>query len=299
MNRVFVLGSINIDISMETDGFPVIGETMLGGSVDYYMGGKGGNQAVAAARIGGRVSLTASVGGDTFGEKALEHLRAEGVDTRFVTVKDGAFTGIASIFRIHSDNAIIVFPGANMLLSETAELVEAFNDKDIFVAQLEVPLEMIRQGLYYAKKTNVQTIIDPAPFHADIVNMLDEIDIITPNETEFEGLIGHTLKEQDMEEAMLEWAENHDTQLIVTRGSQGVSYVVDSEVRTISAVKDIEVLDTTGAGDTFTGTLAAFLAEGMPYETAIETANICAALSTTKIGAQTGMPTRAELRHFK
>ncbi|MEI5993850.1 PfkB family carbohydrate kinase [Candidatus Enterococcus mansonii] len=166
------------------------------------------------------------------------------------------------------------------------------------MTQLEIPLETVGKGLRIAKEKGAVTILNPAPFDDRIVRHLDVIDIITPNETEFEGLIGHGVDETELETEMLAWSKKHQTKLIVTRGAQGVSYVWNDEVITIPACK-IEVLDTTGAGDTFNGILAALLSRKTDYQEAIRLASIGASLSTTKIGAQTGMPTQKQLDKIK
>lgn len=295
MAKITVLGSINIDMVMETDRFPRVGETIMGNTMYYFMGGKGSNQAVAAARAGAAVSLRASVGGDTFGEKALAHLKDEGIDTTGISVVDNIFTGTASIFRIQRDNAIVVLPGANMLQKPLAS--ESLTKDEILLTQLEIPLDSVRESLAAAKAKGITTILNPAPFNAAIVEMLDDIDIVTPNETEFEGMVGHPVADADIEVEMLKWAKSHDTRLIVTRGGQGVSFVEGDTVVTIPTI-DVEVLDTTGAGDTFNGSLAAFLATGTDFAEAVRQASIYASISTTKLGAQTGMPTPEEVAEF-
>lgn len=295
MGEVIVVGSINIDMVMSTDRMPKIGETILGEDMNYFMGGKGANQAVAAARMGLPVKLMGSVGDDSFGERALKHLAKESVDTSQITIEKNIFTGIASIFSIDGDNSIVVMPGANMLLEITEEFKKHVGEKDVVLAQMEVPVETIHKSFVIAHEKKAMTILNPAPYQEGFLDFIDLIDIITPNETEFESMIGKEIDSRNLEDEMIRWSQEHHTTLILTRGSEGVSFVKDNKVHTIPAHK-AKVKDTTGAGDTFNGILASLLAKEYSLEEAIKDANYGAAISTTKIGAQTGMPTFAELR---
>ncbi|MBO0440562.1 ribokinase [Candidatus Enterococcus ikei] len=299
MKKVIVLGSINMDMVMETDRLPKVGETLLGESIDYYVGGKGANQAVAAARVGANVSLIGKIGDDTFGSKVYKHLEREKVDVTAVTSEKNIFTGVASIFKLKEDNAIVVLPGANMLLSDIVdELNEKVNAQDVLLTQLEIPVETVKKGLASAKDKGAITILNPAPYNEAVIDMLPFVDIITPNETEFEGLLGYSITDPaQFEEEMLNWSLQNKTQLIVTRGGQGISYTTKNEVVTIAAEK-VPVVDTTGAGDTFNGILAACLAKGMTVSEAVKLSGKGATLSVTKLGAQTGMPTLAEINAF-
>lgn len=299
MNKVVVLGSINMDMVMETKRLPKVGETLLGETIDYYVGGKGANQAVAAARVGAEVSLVGKIGDDTFGSKVYQHLKNEKIDMTAVTPEQNIFTGVASIFKLKEDNAIVVLPGANMLLSDVDELLsKKINAGDVLLTQLEIPLETVKRGLALTKNEGGVTILNPAPYNEKVLEMLPFVDIITPNETEFEGLLGHEISGPDkFEEEMLNWAKQNQTQLIVTRGALGISYTTENEVITIPA-KKVNVVDTTGAGDTFNGILAACMTQGIDIAKAIELAGNGATLSVTKLGAQTGMPTLAEIEAF-
>lgn len=299
MNKVVVLGSINMDMVMETERLPKVGETLLGETIDYYVGGKGANQAVAAVRVGAEVSLVGKIGDDTFGSKVYQHLKNEKIDMTAVTSEQNIFTGVASIFKLKEDNAIVVLPGANMLLNDADELLsEKINTGDVLLTQLEIPLETVKRGLALAKDKGGLTILNPAPYNEKVVEMLPFVDIITPNETEFEGLLGHEISDiNKFEEEMLNWAKQNQTQLIVTRGAFGISYTTENEVITIPA-KKVNVVDTTGAGDTFNGILAACITQGVDIAKAISIAGNGATLSVTKLGAQTGMPTMAEIEAF-
>ncbi|EOH99960.1 ribokinase [Enterococcus haemoperoxidus ATCC BAA-382] len=299
MNKVTVLGSINMDMVMETDRLPKVGETLLGDSINYYVGGKGANQAVAAARIGVDVALIGKIGDDTFGSKVYKHLEKEKVDVSAVTSEKNIFTGVASIFKLQEDNAIVVLPGANMLLGDiNEELNEKIKAEDVLLTQLEIPIETVKKGLALAKDKGAITILNPAPYNESVIDMLPFVDIITPNETEFEGLLGHSITDtMQFEKEMLDWSKTNDTQLIVTRGGDGISYTAENNVITIPAEK-VTVVDTTGAGDTFNGILAACLAKGMTVSESVEISGKGATLSVTKLGAQTGMPTLTEIAAF-
>ncbi|OEG13158.1 ribokinase [Enterococcus termitis] len=288
-----------MDMVMETDRLPKIGETLLGETIDYYVGGKGANQAVAASRVGAEVSLIGKIGNDTFGSKVYKHLENEQVDVSAVTYEENIFTGVASIFKLKEDNAIVVLPGANMLLTDIdSELNEKINTGDVLLTQLEIPVDTVKRSLQLAKNKGATTILNPAPYTEKVIEMLPFVDIITPNETEFEGLLGHDITEAgQFEKDMLEWSKANATQLIVTRGGSGISYTTDNDVITIPA-EQVKIVDTTGAGDTFNGILAACLAEGLTISEAITLSGKGATLSITKLGAQTGMPTMSEIEHF-
>lgn len=297
MGKIVVLGSLNMDLVMGTDRLPQIGETILGESIDYMIGGKGSNQAVAASRMGNEVALLGCVGADTFGEKLLKHLEKETLDLSHVNRIENIFTGIANIFKLPEDNAIVVIPGANSLVDESylMEHVRVIEEADVILCQLEIPIETVAKGFQIAKEQGKITILNPAPFNKKVLDLLPYVDVITPNETEFEGLIGRQLEsDKDLENAMRVWAKEHHTKLIVTRGSKGSSYVENDQLISLAAIK-AESVDTTGAGDTFNGILASELSLGVQMKEAVRMATTGASLSVTKFGAQTGMPTRYEV----
>ncbi|WP_347565094.1 ribokinase [Candidatus Enterococcus moelleringii] len=214
--------------------------------------------------------------------------------------KMNTFTGIATVFNLPKDNAIVVIPGANSLCSQ--EIVEKNREKiensSVLLCQLEIPLETVYYAFDMAKKKQVTTILNPAPFAALPEELLEKVDYITPNDSEFEGLFGKKLSDEaSLEQAMLVWEEKHRTKLIVTRGSKGCSYIMDNQVITLPTI-DVEVTDTTGAGDTFNGILAYGLSNQLPIEEAIRMASIGASLSIRKLGAQTGMPTLTEIKNI-
>ncbi len=287
---VIVLGSLNMDIVMKTNQLPVIGETLLGEYVDYFIGGKGANQAVAAACTNTATTLIGQVGTDAFGEKILTALKRENLHLQ--VAQTAIPTGIAAIFKLPNDNAIVVLPGANADFTLDVKATNAWDDASIFLTQLEISLATVQEGLQLAKAKGLTTIVNPAPFHSAIVEMLPLIDIITPNETEFAQLIGQELtSDKELEAAMLTWSAQHTTRLIVTRGSQGTSFIANNAIQTVAALS-VTVVDTTGAGDTFNGLFAAELATGSTFTQAVRFATIGASLSVKKLGAQSGIPSR-------
>ena len=300
MKKIVVLGSLNIDMVLTTERLPAIGETIHGDQIHYMMGGKGSNQAVAASRMGISTSLIGCVGNDTFGEKILKHLSEEKLDISSVKSEKNIFTGIATVFKTKDDNAIVVIPGANECCDQQVvdENINMIKQADVLLTQLEIPMETIEYALRKAKEFGVKTILNPAPYKELPTGLFEYIDYITPNETEFESMVGKKLENtEDFEKEMLEWSNKHNMNLIVTRGSIGSSYVENGKVYTIPSIK-VDVVDTTGAGDTFNGILAYAIAEEMKLGEAVSMAGIGASLSITALGAQSGMPSIEKLKKY-
>jgi len=300
VKKIVVLGSLNVDMVLTTERLPLIGETIHGEHIDYMMGGKGANQAVAASRMGIPTSLIGCVGHDTFGEKVLKHLSEENLDVTSVKVEKSTFTGIATVFNISQDNAIVVIPGANDLCDKRVvdEHIDLIKQADVLLTQLEIPMETVEYALQKAKQFGLRTILNPAPYKKLPTKLFEYADYLTPNETEFESMVGKKFESsEDFEMEMLQWSNIHKVNLIVTRGSRGSSYIEDGEVHTVPCIK-VDVVDTTGAGDTFNGILAYAIAEKMKLREAVTMAGIGASLSITALGAQTGMPSIEKLKQF-
>lgn len=301
MKNIVVVGSLNMDLIMEVDRVPKIGETIKGESMNYLIGGKGCNQAVAASRLGNNVKMIGCVGKDSFSDEILKHLEKEGVNIDGIKKVKDTSTGIATIFKMKYDNSIIVVPGANNYCSKELidENIDVIKNADILITQLEIPIETVEYVLNIAKKNGVKTILNPAPAREISKSILRNVDFITPNETEFEVILKRELKDvNELEEAMLSWQnENKSTKLIVTRGKDGSSYVQENKVKTINTIK-VDVIDTTGAGDTFNGALAHGISNGLSMDKAIAFSGVAASLSVTKFGAQTGMPKIEEVKKF-
>lgn len=290
--KVLVIGSINMDLVTKTSRVPKLGETLMGESFFTIPGGKGANQAVAATRLGAEVTLIGCIGEDAFGNQLKEGLTKEGIITSYVKPVTHATTGTASITLSNGDNSIIVVPGANFAV--TPEYVQSFEqiiaDSDILLLQLEIPLESVVEAVKIAKKHQVKVILNPAPIQALPKELLEQIDYITPNEHEQELLLSSPeLTEEELKAIK--------AKCIVTKGSKGVMLFQDGVEKEIASFK-VDVVDTTGAGDSFNGALALSLSEGMSLEEACTFANAVGALSVTKLGAQGGMPTKAEVEEF-
>lgn len=290
--KITVIGSINMDLVTSTTQIPKVGETVLGHSFHTIPGGKGANQAVAAARLGADVTMIGAVGNDSFGKTLVDHLTNQGINTkRIMTVKDTS-TGIATIILSEGDNSIIVVPGANNHV--TPEVIEkheeAIENSNILLLQLEIPLESVVRAVELAKRHGVLTIVNPAPIQKLPKELLELVDYVTPNEHE-QALLFASVDGTDQE------LEKLKKKCIVTKGSQGVMIYKNGEKIEISSIQ-VEAVDTTGAGDSFNGALATALCEGLEIEEACRIANVVGAISVTKLGAQTGMPTKKEVEEF-
>lgn len=286
-NKIVVIGSINMDLVTQTQAVPRLGETVLGTSFTTNPGGKGANQAVAAARLNADVTMIGAVGNDSFGKELLHHLQNQGIFTGNVEPVTHKETGIASITIANHDNSIIVVPGANDCVTE--ELVEKYEDviakNDTMLLQLEIPLKSVIKAAELAKKHGVRVILNPAPYQDLPEELLQLVDYITPNEYEAEEL----LKASNL--------KNLHEKLIITKGAEGVSFYENGLEKNISSYK-VEVVDTTGAGDSFNGAFAVALSEGKTIEEACSFAVAVGALAVTKLGAQSGMPTREQVEAF-
>lgn len=289
MGKVVVVGSINVDMVFASDIRPKAGETVLGNSFSLIPGGKGANQAVAAAKLGAESTMIGCVGLDTNGDFSIDNLNAENVDTHCIDVVHDIPTGVANIIVAENDNSIIVIPGANYEVNKF--VIDKYRDvilsADIVLVQLEVPLETVEYTLELCKKNNVRVLLNPAPAVELSRTMIENASYITPNEHELKIILG---KDCDIEEEI----KNYPNKIIVTLGSKGVKYFNGNEIVLIPSYK-VEVVDTTGAGDTFCGALAASIVRGDSLDEAIKFANKAAAYSITKLGAQSGMPTLEQL----
>ncbi|WP_268990194.1 ribokinase [Calidifontibacillus erzurumensis] len=289
-NKIVVIGSINMDLVTRSDIFPKPGETVLGTSFLTIPGGKGANQAVACARLGASVTMIGCVGQDLFGQELIDHLRKQGINVDNVEPVTDEKTGIASITLAENDNSIIVVPGANyrMTPDKLEKLEDVIKECSTMLLQLEIPMATVEKAVELGKEHGLTVILNPAPFMKICEQALKKIDYITPNEHEVVQLL-NGLDENKKNDIM--------KKCIITKGSKGVSYFDNGQECTIDGIS-VDVVDTTGAGDSFNGALAVALTEGKTLEEACRFANIVGALSVTKLGAQTGMPTKAEVEKF-
>lgn len=296
--KVVVVGSSNTDMIIKVDRLPQPGETVLGGEFSTAAGGKGANQAVAAARAGGDVTFVARVGDDIFGRLAVQRFKADGIDVRYVLEDPGAPSGVALIFVDRGgENSIAVASGANARLTpaDVWAAGDVIRTADILVTQLETPLETVRAAVELAAHHGVPVLLNPAPAQTLDAALLQRVALLTPNETEAALLAGVDVSsESDAEVAARQLAAMGVGQIIVTLGSRG-ALVFGSDHSELVAGFPVEAVDTTGAGDVFTGALAVALANGSNVVDAVRFANAAAALSVTKLGAQPSAPTRLEI----
>lgn len=283
---VCVVGSINMDLIINTNKVPAQGETFLGNEFKTLPGGKGANQAIAAAKLGAEVNMIGAVGDDAFGKELLSNLSKEEINTDVITTVPKVSSGIANILLTNRDNRIIVVPGANYDM--TPELVSQYKDRiissDVVLLQLEVPIHTVLHTLNIAYEHHVPVILNPAPYQQLPDLLLEKVTYLTPNEIEADAL-------------MKESSSRLENKLITTLGEQGVKFSYQGQEQIIPGFK-VDVTDTTGAGDTFNGAFAYEIAKGQTLEEAVFFANAAAALSVTKVGAQGGMTTYKEVKKF-
>ncbi len=298
---ITVVGSSNMDLIVKSDRIPVVGETILGGDFIMAPGGKGANQAVAAAKLGANVFFIAKLGDDIFGAKSLDNFTAEGVNTKYVSKTPDAPSGIALIMVDQKgNNSIVVAPGANSKL--TPEDVEKAKP-DIaasaaVVAQLEVPLETVEAAVDLANQSSVCFILDPAPARPLPDSLLAKVDILTPNETEAGILTGIDVTDDNSARAASELLLAKGVKaVILTLGARGY-LLADGQTAEFVLPRKVVAVDSTAAGDAFSGALAVGIAQGKTLGRAARFANVVAALSVTKMGAQPSMPTLKEVQDF-
>ncbi len=299
--QIVVIGSSNTDMIIKIDRIPRPGETVIGGQFSTAPGGKGANQAVAAARAGGDVTFIARVGNDMFGREALNGFVADEINIEHVIKDTTAPSGVASIFvDRNGQNSIAVAGGANANLSpadiEAAEKTIAC--ADILVMQLETPIETVTAAAMMAHADGVKVILNPAPAQPLTDEVLKTVSILTPNETEAGLLTGIGIEgEDDARRAAEALLERGVSTVLVTMGENGVIIVTADGARKVDAFK-VDPIDTTAAGDAFNGALAVAIAEGSQLDKAVVFANAAAAMSVTKLGAQPSAPTRDEIDEF-
>jgi len=300
--KITVIGSSNTDLVAKVPRMPAPGETILGAEFVIAAGGKGANQAVAAARLGSEVTFIAKVGNDDFGDRALENFEQDGIITDFVFRAEHTPTGVALIFVDEKgENTIAVAEGANAKLSpeEVTQAKASIISADIVLLQLEIPMQTVEQAVLIASKANVPIILNPAPAQP-IINplLLENITFLTPNENEAALLTGIQIDDEaSAQQAGRELLKSDVSNVILTLGNLGAMFVNSKQSIGIPARK-VEAVDTTGAGDVFNGALAFAIASGKGVEDAIELANAAAALACTKMGAQPSIPTIDEVAQF-
>jgi ribokinase len=300
---VTVFGSINMDLVVSTPRLPLAGETLIGRHFTTIPGGKGANQAVAAARLGIPTTLVGRVGGDRFGQTLLDSLNASGVMSDRILIDAESTSGVALItVDDTAENHIIVIPGANGSIEAIADvkrLIDILPNTDVLLLQLEIPLAAVVAAAQAAKQAGVTVILDPAPAHPQLpIELYAAIDILTPNQVEANQLVGFTVNNlETATKAAQQFHQKGVKTVIIKLGKQGAFCSTTKETFVVPAFL-VQAVDTVAAGDAFNGGLAAAIAEKQPFQQAVRFATAVAALSVTKAGAQSSMPQRAEVEAF-
>ena len=297
-SKILVIGSSNTDMTAKTETLPLPGQTLIGGDFTTGPGGKGANQAVAAARLGGDVSLVCKVGKDSFGDEALKHYAEEGLDTSLILRSDKP-SGVALInVDAKGENCIVVAPGANMDFTDDdiEGAAEAIRNAGILLMQLEIPIPAVLKAARIAHEAGTLVVLNPAPYAPLPEEIFEYVDLFIPNETELSAYAG--IEVNDVESAKRAagiMVEKGVKKLIVTLGSKG-SLITDGVTdEAVSPVK-VDAVDTTAAGDTYCGALCVGLASGMTLAEAAALASRASAISVTRMGAQNSMPRKEEVK---
>lgn len=300
-SKILVIGSSNTDMVICTGHLPLPGETVIGGTFFMNPGGKGANQAVTVARLGGRVSFICKTGSDIFGHQANQLFNEEGIDTSYVFSDTKNPSGVALItVDTDAENCIVVAPGANAHLTpndlkRSAEAVEA---ADIILLQLEIPMQTVEAAAMMAYRLGKKVVLNPAPASKLSAGLLETLYAITPNETEAEAISGIRITdERTAEEAARKIASMGVCNVIITLGAKG-ALVFDGEHCEVVPAYKIQAVDTTAAGDVFNGALVVALSEGRTLPEAVRFACKASAISVTRVGAQNSVPYRTEVDVF-
>jgi ribokinase len=298
MSRIVVIGSFNTDMVVKTRTLPEPGETVLGGTFFMNPGGKGANQAVAAARLKGNVTFVTKLGNDLFGEQARLLLAKEGIETRFIIKDKKNPSGVALItVDEHGENSIVVAPGSNGALSayDIDEDVYGDDSSDVFLLQLEIPVSTVEFVAEKVAEKGTRVILNPAPARQISNELLGSLFIITPNENEAELLTGIRVTDLvSAENAAFKLLKKGVRNVIITMGASG-AFLLNEEGPKMIPVIPVKAIDTTAAGDVFNGALAVAVSEGHSLVEAIDFANKAASISVTRMGAQASAPYRSEI----
>ncbi len=305
--RVAVLGSINLDLAIQCAHLPMPGETVIAESLREVSGGKGANQAVAAARLGADVAMIGRVGGDDAAVSLLKNLQAEGIDTEHVSRPDSdaeesdISSGIAVVMVEQSgENSIVVVPGANGIVSveDIDRAAATIQQNDVLLVQLEIPVETVMYACRMARQAGVRVILDPAPAPRNVPAHFFDVDLICPNQSEAASLLGQSVNSITEAKAASDGLIRKGARnAIITMGKQG-AVLHDGTDITVVPPCAVEAVDSTAAGDAFAGALAVYWSESASLEEATRFACAAGALAASKPGAQPGMPGRSEVEQF-
>jgi len=295
---ILVIGSLNADLVVRAQRFPLPGETISGADLQILPGGKGANQAVAAARLGASVSMLGRVGSDNFGSYLLENLESNNVDTRLVQ-RDDASTGTATlIVDSNGQNSIVLSAGANGKVSDADVRTASFPDFNLLLLQLEIPIETVLSAARRAKESGLRVLLNPAPARPLPEELISLPDFLLPNEIELSLLTNQTVNDIPSAEKASKILLGRGAQtIILTLGANGALIVTKEMTRHIPPFK-VNVVDTTAAGDAFIGGFASALLQNKSLEEAVRYGCACGALATTRFGAQPSLPTREEVEKF-
>lgn len=298
-SKIIVVGSMNMDMVVKTSHIPQPGETVLGGSFFMNPGGKGANQAVSVARLGGDVTFVGKIGDDIFGKQSSQLFDEEGVDTNGILSDHDSPSGIALItVDEHGENSIVVAPGANAHLepADVERVLDKYPDSKILLMQLEIPMRTVEFAAQHAREKGMQVILNPAPANEHVPGVFHLVDILTPNVNEAEALSG--IRIADITSAR-QAAESIHAQgvkhVIITLGKDGAALLEEGGVFYHIPAPVVETVDTTAAGDVFNGALAVALGEGKGLMDATSFACCAASIAVTKMGAQSSIPFRNEI----
>ncbi|SHJ80804.1 ribokinase [Tepidibacter formicigenes] len=302
MKKIAVIGSLNMDLVVNVEKMPKVGQTVIGSNFKEVPGGKGANQAVAMARLGGKVYMIGKVGNDGFGKTLIDSLKKDEINVDYIKKEENTPTGVALItVNKDADNSIVVAPGANYKLSkeDIDDSIKVLEECSIVVLQLETPIDTVKYVLEKSKSLNKYTILNPAPAIKLEDEIIKHVDLLTPNETELEILSGVEIKkEEDILIAAKVLIDKGVKELIVTLGEKGSLYINKDTYKMHKSYK-VKAVDTTAAGDSFTGAIAVALVNKKNIEESIDFASKVGALSVTKEGAQSSLPYLKEVIDFK
>ena len=299
--KVVVVGSFMMDLVVKAQRRPQKGETLIGDDFGMFIGGKGTNQAIAAARLGAQVHMIGRLGSDLFGDMFMDALGKEGINTQFIVRDPEVGTGVGTpVIDAQGDNSIIIIPRANMRLTvaDVENAAPAIADAGVLLLQLEVPVEASQRAAEIAKSGGARVILNPAPARELPDSFLKYIDIAAPNETETEMLSGISVSNQaGAEKAAKVLLDKGMSAIVLTLGERG-ALLLTAEVTTAIPAYKVEVVDTTAAGDAFCGALATGIAKGESLADAVAYANAAGALAVTVLGAEPSMPTVEQIKKF-
>jgi len=299
MPDILVVGSLNADLVVQVPRFPQPGETISGSDLQIIPGGKGANQAVAAARQGTSVSMLGRVGNDSFGPELIHNLKQNNVETSHVQINPGSATGTAIIaVDATGQNNIVLSPGGNGQVRPTDVANVSFSDYKLLLLQLEIPLEAVTSAAQRARESGLRVLLNPAPARSLPEELISLSDFILPNESELSLLTNQSVHDiSSAEKAAKALLAGGAQNVIVTLGANG-ALIVNKDIKKHIPSFDVQVVDTTAAGDAFIGGFASALLSNKSLEEAVRYGCACGALATTKFGAQPSLPTREEVDRF-